>query len=416
MIPDHRWVIVTVKGTTALIHSEDEVWYLIPRRRYLMTANLVDKLGTQVDRVSELTAGSSIYKPLDLRRQNMAGAGLLMLRHLDRGLGDLLFMTGLCRFVQHVSGGTCDIHLFSDLDKSQVLLGNPDLAGGSAFSGPVEYDHLARYDSHFLLESATEYDHEPDQLNVYDALFKRAGLDPSAVDPRFKRPYAHATKSDQGAFDSVCYAVGLQCGGLDLRRTGFYAVAPISTSTLRTAPYAMWLELVQMLSKELPVLVLGQTYAKTPVSDMTVGEFRTRLAELGPRVIDLVDQTPTRTTMSLIMHAKCLFCLDSGPLYIAQAYRTPAVSLWGTHHPGVRLGYDQDYMELAVWNSQLCPASPCYAHSGFPADRCPLGEQQRLCEPMRLAHAADFLGKLELVKQRTPAVGTFPPAGSQVHA
>jgi hypothetical protein len=44
----------------------------------------------------------------------------------------------------------------------------------------------------------------------------------------------------------------------------------------------------------------------------------------------------------------------------------------------VRLGYDQDYLELAVWQRKLCPASPCYAHSGFPVERCPLGAQQRL--------------------------------------
>lgn len=406
MIPDHRWLIVTVKSTTALVHNEDEAWYLVPLRRYLMTANLVEKLGSVVDRVSEL-AGSTHYRPLNASG-DLCRKDVLLLRHMDRGLGDLLFMTGVLRYLHHVSAGTCRSHFFADLDKSQVLLGSPELVGNSALAGPVEYDHLELYSGgHFLVESATEYDHERDQLNVYDALFKRAGVDYSQVDPQFKRPSAAFLPQDQQAFDATCRTVHAS-SRIDLRASGYYVVAPITTSALRIAPYAVWLDLIEILARERPVIVLGQTYRKTPQAGGTVADFLDRVNELSSsaRVCNLVDLIPTRTAMALLKFARCLFCLDSGPLYMAQAYRTPAVSAWGTHDPAVRLGYDQEYMRLAIWSRSACALSPCYAHSRFP-DECPTSKQL-LCAPLCAITAADFVEKLEQVKRERPeVVGPF---------
>jgi hypothetical protein len=408
VIPDHRWLVVTVKSPTALVHNDDESWYLAPLRRYLMTANLVDKLGQAVDRVTEL-ASSAHYRPLnaldDLRYKDV-----LVLRHMDRGLGDLLFMTGVLRYLQHVSAGTCRAHFYADLDKSQVLLGCPEIVSSAAMSGPVEYDHLPLYSGgHFLVETATEYDHEQDQLNVYDALFKKSGVDFSNVDPQFKRPSAAFLPQDQQVFDAVCRSV-YELVRIDLRAEGYYVVSPITTSSLRVVPYATWLDLIEILARERPVLVIGQTYSKTPKAGGTVADFICRVDELAastPRVHNLVNLIPIRTAMALLKFAKCLFCLDSGPLYMAQAYRTPAVSAWGTHHPGVRLGYDEAYMNLAIFKPETCPMCPCYAHTQFPS-MCPTSSQL-LCAPLCALAAADFVEKLEQVK-RTWTAGPFKAA------
>ncbi|HNL70532.1 MAG TPA: glycosyltransferase family 9 protein, partial [Leptospiraceae bacterium] len=58
--------------------------------------------------------------------------------------------------------------------------------------------------------------------------------------------------------------------------------------------------------------------------------------------------------------------LDSGLLYVAEALRVPTISLWGTHAPAVRLGYDPAYMDLAIWPRENCGAAPCFAYANFP--------------------------------------------------
>jgi hypothetical protein len=106
--------------------------------------------------------------------------------------------------------------------------------------------------------------------------------------------------------------------------------------------------------------------------------------------------------------------MDSGPLYIAQALRVPAVSVWGTHHPGVRIGYDNDYMELAVWNHEVCKWSPCYAYAGFPDGKCPNGSKQMTCEVLNTVTPQHVMDRLDKVQARKVGVTSFPAGKAEV--
>lgn len=71
----------------------DETWNMNPNTRYVLNANQLVPIQEMVESVTDLKGGSSLYNPLNLNR-NMANARIRVERYRDRGLGDLLFMTG----------------------------------------------------------------------------------------------------------------------------------------------------------------------------------------------------------------------------------------------------------------------------------------------------------------------------------
>jgi ADP-heptose:LPS heptosyltransferase len=165
----------------------------------------------------------------------------------------------------------------------------------------------------------------------------------------------------------------------DLRRESYYVVAPFSNASLRSMPYSTWLETIKQLAARKKVVVVGTSKMRLPDVDFSAGTFISQLNGI-PNVVNAVDKTPVRVLMALISNARAVVCLDSAPLYIAQALRTPAISIWGSHDPGVRIGYDPEYMRHALWNQEACIHAPCYAYSQFPAHKCPAGVRQNACD------------------------------------
>jgi len=387
--------------------SDDEVWALNPGKRYVFTAQSLTHIMEHVETCSDLGSAPNL-RPLQ-GGQNLSNARILVERYRDRGIGDLLFTTGPLAYMQHVCGHSARIHYYALSGRGQVFYGNPDLHNETALVGPLDYDSFQNYDFHWLIDTVSEYSEEPDQLNVYDALFAKLGLDHTKIEDRFKRPYAYLKKDDFDAFDALCFLIW-QDREMDLRRSGYYVVAPLSHSSLRTSSYRMWLEVISSLADYRPVIVLGQITDRMPTTDMTVAEFRYALASLKKTgVVDLIGETPLRTMMAVISKATAVLCLDSAPLYLAQAFRTPAVSIWGPHNPAVRIGYDQDYMDLAIWQHQACHFAPCYAFSGFPVKKCPLGVQQRTCEVMRTVTPDMMMDKIAQIENRRPTLNLGKP-------
>jgi ADP-heptose:LPS heptosyltransferase len=141
--------------------------------------------------------------------------------------------------------------------------------------------------------------------------------------------------------------------------------------------------------------------------DMSAGEFSGRVAQMGSTtgfngakfpLVNAVDGTTIRVLMALISRATGVVALDSAPLYMAQALNVPAVSLWGTHAPGARIGYDKPYMDLAIWNPDACRRAPCFAYSQFPVDKCPNGAKQRVCEVLNAVDPQVVLAKADLIE------------------
>jgi hypothetical protein len=335
---------------------------------------------------------------------------LLVERFRDRGLGDLLFLTGPFAFMHHVSGGEVKIHTYAFSDRSAVLYNNPQLEHRTAFVGPTHYDDFPQYDYQWMIESVTESCAESDQLNVYDALYQLMGLNPAQIDPKFKRPHVYPTEEELGAVNQFHYHVWME-KRCDLRKTGYYVVAPLTHSKLRATSYRFWLDLCVELAKRRPVIVVGQPHENLPVMDMAPGAFIDTINELGDAVLNAIQMNPPlplRSVMALIARANCVVTLDTGPLYIAQGVRTPAISLWGPHDPGVRLGYDQDYMELAIWNESACGKCPCFCYGSLPYNKCPHGTEQDLCEVLKTVTVDAVLEKMDLVDRRDRSnLGTF---------
>ncbi len=405
-LPNAEWLITTVNAPMTFNRGTSETWFLNPVRKYLFNAGHARKFKENIASASDIQ-GSPLYKPLHAGKQ-LAGKRVFVERFRDRGLGDLLFLTGPFAFLQFITGGDITIHVYAFSDRGAVLQFNPSIENGTVLVGPTHYADFAEYDAQWLVNSATESTSEPDQLNVYDALFKQIGIDPALVDPRFKRPSVEIGPDELSDIYQFFHMVWAE-RQFDLRKTGYYVLAPLTHSALRIAPYAFWLELAKELSRRRPVLVVGQQIDVLPDADMPVGDFITQMSEVSHHVLNLIGRDiRLRSVMALISEATALVGLDSGPLYIAQGCRVPAVSLWGPHDPGVRIGYDRDYMDLAIWHQEFCQNSPCFAFGGFPVRLCPDHEQQRVCQVLRAVTVEGVLEKIDLIEQRrVAAMGIF---------
>lgn len=379
--------------------TEDETWLLNPNRRYLINASRIPSIHRFIESVSELD-NSALLNPLRAGKA-VTGAKILVERFRERGIGDLLFLTGPLAYIHHVSGANVSIDVYALSDRGMVLTHSPFLNNQTVYCGPIEYDQLRMYNYHWLVGSVTECDEEPDQLNVYDALFKQLGFDPETIDARWKKPYATLVPADYQDLDALLNGIFV-LKKMDLRRLAYYVVAPFSNSSLRCAKYSTWLGIIRQLSQRRPVVVVGTSKMRLPDTDMSAGAFLQAIENYGGGVISLVDKTPpVRLLMALIARAKAIVCLDSAPLYIAQAVGTPAISIWGSHDPGVRLGYDEKYMRYAVWNRDACNCSPCYAYSMFPVKKCPHGPQQIICECFVTVTEDQVLTMMDTVEKDT---------------
>lgn len=376
--------IVQVTHPVIWPRDGDETWMLNPPRRYVLNADMVDYLNPYIGEISDLR-GSAKYKPL-MAGMPIIGKRLLIERHRNRGVGDLLFMTGPMNWLQHICGGSVQIDMYGLSERSMILHGHPALAVRTVLAGPLHYDDLDNYVAHWMVDNVTEHNEESSQLNVYDALYRSIGVDPATVDLRFKRPSLQLEDTDMRGLDNFFYDTWSK-RGIDLRHTGYYVVAPLSHSLLRSASYALWVEVIQKLLTKRPVIVIGDASNRVPDTDVPFSVFHETIiqASLNTPLLNLFNKTSLRLLSALISRASALVCLDSGPLYIAEAQRTPAISLWGTHHPSVRLGYDPEYMANALFKPELCPSAPCYAYGGFPEHKCPEKSAQRACAALRFS-------------------------------
>jgi hypothetical protein len=400
-----QYVIATFKAPTLWHRTEDECWLLNPLRRHIMHADHLARLSDHVESISDLK-GSAYYTPLQAGK-SLASARVLIERNRDRGIGDLLFLTGPLNFMQHASGHNVKIDVYSLADRGGVLTNHPALHLGTTLHGPLFYDDLGLYNYQWLIETVTECNEEPDQLNVYDALYKQLGFEPGEIDPKFKRPSARLVDEDMRSLDQLFYYIW-QHKKADFRRVGYYVVAPFAAATLRSMNYSSWLAIIKELAGRRPVIVIGAASSRLPDMDISVGEFQSHLAQM-PNVINAIGATPIRTAMALISKAVATVALDSGTLYISQALNTPAISIWGSHDPGVRLGYDRDYMDLAIWNQPACRMSPCFAYASFPEHKCSLGAHQQVCDVLSATTPDQVLEKLDLIESKNVLPKTQAP-------
>ena len=394
-----QWLVVTVKEPVMFHQTADETWLFNPNRRYIVNANRVAAIEQFIDTVSELQ-GSSLYHPL-VAGKSVKGAKILVERCRERGVGDLLFLTGPLAFLNHVSGSDVSIDFMAFADRGIVLTHSPLIANKCVKCGPLEHDHLRMYNYHWLVNTVTEQTTEGDQLNVYDALYSQLGFDPADIEPQWKRPSATLVSDDFQHLDRL-YKHVWEARKLDLRRIGYYVVAPFANATLRCMNYSRWLEIIKALATHRPVVVIGNSSLRMPDTDMSAGEFSAQVAQIGGGVFNAVDSTTIRVMMALIARSTGVLCMDSAPLYLAQALNVPAISIWGTHPPAARIGYDKKYMDLAIWKQDACQHSPCFAFGKFPVDKCPDGIRQTSCAVTADVSVDDVLKRVDILESNQP--------------
>jgi len=375
--------------------TADETWLFNPNRRYIVNANRVAAIEPFIESASELD-GAALYHRLQAG-QSLTGAKVLIERTRERGIGDLLFLTGPLGFMNHVSGNSVELDVMAFADRGVVLTHSPLLHNKCVKCGPLEYDHLRLYNYHWLINSVTEQDGEGDQLNVYDALYQQLGFDPSEIEPQWKRPSATVVADDFQNLDRL-YKHVWDARKLDLRRIGYFVVAPFANSNLRCMNYGNWLEIIKALATRRPVVVIGNSSLRLPDTDMGAGQFNQSVASIGGGVFNAVDSTSLRVLMALIARSTGVICMDSAPLYMAQALKVPAISIWGTHAPASRIGYDKNYMDLAIWKQAACPNSPCFAYGRFPVEKCPDGQNQITCAVTAEVSVQDVLQKVDMLE------------------
>ncbi len=379
---------------------DQETWSLTPPNRYVVNAEYSSRFSEdQVEEVSDLK-GSAYHKPF-VGLINLNNSKILVERHRSRGIGDLLFLSGPLSYLHHMSGGTVKFFLKSLVDRGSVLYNHPALHLKTPLYGPTVYDTLPLYDYHWFIESVTEFNEDREQPNVYDVLYRQIGFDPKTIDPVYKRPSVGFDESDTRGLHAFYHAIWSE-KQIDLRSEPYYVVAPFSHGVVRSAPYGLWLNLIHELSQKHPVLIIGSLRHELPDMDMPAGEFVQRLRMMSQqqaKIINLISDLPLRSVLTIISKSKCVFCLDSAPLYMAQACRVPAISVWGPHSPRVRIGYDKAYMDLAIHAKEACPNSPCFAYSGFPERKCPEQEAQKFCAVLANVGVNDIMEKLSLLEQ-----------------
>jgi ADP-heptose:LPS heptosyltransferase len=394
--PGIAWRVVTVDKPVIWPRTSAESWLLVPPWRYIVTSDQQPALEKDLESFSDLK-NSTFYKPLSAAK-DLSRSRILVCRHYDRGIGDMLFVTGPVSYIQHMNLHSVQIYWHAPAEKGQVLHGNPDLKFEMPISGPVLYDVLPSYRYHWFIESASEYDEEPEQENVYDVLFKQIGVDPDKVDPKFKRPKVKATVADSKRVDEFFRLLYFE-RSVDWRKIPYVVVSPLTISSLRSLNYVTWLSIIEELAKSVNVLVIGQAPNNiAPDAGISFAEFHERLGVLSSQkkeIINLIGRVPMRLAMGLLLNSAGLVTLDSGLLYVAQGLRVPAISIWGPQHPKTRIGYDPSYMDLAIWKPETCPAAPCFAYREFPKHKCVQGENQKLCEPLSQVRVEDVMVKVE---------------------
>lgn len=403
-----QWVVVTFKRPILWNRNEDEVWMFNPPGRYVLNANQLGNLSPHIQSISDLKS-QPFYKPLQAGA-NLPGAKILLERYRERGIGDLLFLTGPMNYIHFVTGGDVAIDMYAMADRGMVMNHHPALRYGASMAGPLRYDDFQFYDYHWMVDTVTEYDEEPDQQNVYDSLYSQLGFDPATIPAAYKRPSATLVKDDLNNLDQFLYFVWLE-KKIDLRKTGYYVVAPFANSSLRAMPYGTWLTVIRELATKRPVVVVGNLNDRMPETDMTAGEFYQHIQQSGGNVINAVGNTPLRVLMAIISKAVAVGCMDSGPLYIAQALNVPAISVWGPHDPRVRIGYDKAYMDLAIWNKPACRHAACFAYAKFPEHKCPNGAAQTVCEVLKAVDKGEILDKFASVETVNQPIGTIQSGG-----
>jgi ADP-heptose:LPS heptosyltransferase len=311
-----------------------------------------------------------------------------VLFYRNRGIGDQLICSALSRFYREILGA--EAFQLSDRVHEPIWAYNPYI-GNVPLSMPMHLDPVWRAPSldlktkeiipgkpfmhgAYFFESATEWDNDSEQPNIYDRLFGMCGIDPSRVPAKFKRPIFSLQTEDINKRLDWLRQVG---AAMNKDLTGGYIFLQIqSTNKVRSMPASLTERVLAALNefavdRKLPILCGGSV-------------------PFAPEIATLIAKTPmainVATTMNnlrlygaIVGGASLVLGPDSSALHFAAAFEVPAVGFWGPFSPRSRTRYYPNQIHL--YHPDLCPACPCYNYlPELPIGKCPRGALQTSCE------------------------------------
>jgi ADP-heptose:LPS heptosyltransferase len=278
--------------------------------------------------------------------------------------------------------------------------------GNVPLSVPMHLDPVWRssgrpfFHGAFFFESVSEWDNDSEQSNVYDRLFSMAGVEPSRVPAKFKRPIFSLQTEDINKRLDWLRQVGAAVNK-DLSN-GYIFLQIQATNKVRSMPASLAERTLAALNefavdRKLPILCGGS-------------------APFSPEIAGLIAKTPmavnVATTMnnlrlfgSIVGGASLVLGPDSSALHFAAAFEVPALGFWGPFSPKSRT---RDYPnQIHLYHPDLCPSSPCSNYlPELPIGKCPRGAAQTSCEVYEGISYEEIAGALDNL---LPALPSLPP-------
>lgn len=321
---------------------------------------------TYVLEVSDLAPMlQEIPRPVHWRKRRV-------LFYRNRGSGDQLIISALSRFFREVLGA--DPRQLSDRVHEQLWAFNPHILS-APLSTPLHLDAVWRakgrpfFDQAFFVESATEWENDAEQPNVYDRLFALCGFDPSRIASKFKRPVFNVSQADIDKRTAWLLKNSPVLND-DYIFVQLRAANKVRSLPLKTAQLVLHAASDVARKKNLAVLVTDDQ----PLSSELI-ELCTLLGLCN--VAQKIDGV--RLYGTLIAGARAVVGPDSSALHFAAANEIPAVGIWGAFDPESRCKYYPNQTHL--WHKELCMNSPCFNFMPeLPTHKCPRGQQQEHCE------------------------------------
>jgi ADP-heptose:LPS heptosyltransferase len=339
-----------------------------------------------------------------------------VLFYRNRGIGDQLIASCLSRFFREILGA--EAFQLSDRVHEPLWAYNPYI-GNVPLSAPMHLDSVWRamgpngirpqpfFAASFFFESATEWDNDSEQPNVYDRLFGMAGIEPARVPAKFKRPIFSLQPEDINRRIDWLRQVGAAMKK-DLSN-GYIFLQIQATNKVRSMPASLTEK----------VLAAANDFAENRGLAILCGGN----LPFPPEIVSLITKTSAAINVAttiqnirlfgaIVGGASLVLGPDSSALHFAAAFEVPALGFWGPFSPQSRTRYYPNQIHL--YHPELCPSSPCYNYlPELPITKCPRGAAQTSCE---VYEGISYKEIAEAIENLLPAVNYTPPVSAPVPA
>lgn len=279
--------------------------------------------------------------------QNLNGKKLFIFRGC--GIGDQLITLGIIRGIKETfTRANIDFCVtpqqYNNLFKEQI----DNYLYCSIIQEPLTLDKFKEYDYHLLLTDSCECNKEPDQPNLYDAIYNFCDL--NNISNSYKTPVCPV--NDERTIQGYEF-IKNNLKDYNYKKTILYQLS--SSTKIRSYHPDLGLELIKGLSEDFNVIV---TVAKSDETNKDCENFlnykfnESVVFYKGHSFLELI---------GLIRNVDLVICPDSSIGHVSNYLGIKTVSLWGSFDSNDRVKY-YDYHLPFKNKTKKCKYSPCRMH------------------------------------------------------